>query len=83
MWRCWVIYSLHATYRIPKVTFFVGVGVSKMLMLGDFFGFLLGLLLPLVGIYVAAVAASLRVMVSECLPIWTHLANVHTTVYLT
>ena len=30
-----------------------------MLLLGDFFGFLLRLLRPLVGIYVAAVAASL------------------------
>jgi hypothetical protein len=66
-----------------ETDFFSRWGVLKKAVACGFFGVLLGLLLLLVGLYVAAAAVSAAHYGLGMAAIRTDIANVHTTSYLT
>jgi hypothetical protein len=68
--------------RQPKPIFFRGGGYQKRPLPVDFLAFSV-LLLLLVGIHVAAAAVSAARYGLGMAAIWSDIANVHTTIYLT
>jgi hypothetical protein len=66
-----------------ETDFFSRWGVSKKAVACGFFWLFLWLLLLLVGIHVAAAAVSAARYGLGMAAIWSDIANVHTTIYLT